>query len=267
VNDGVEVIKNVTYTPVTIKILNMLAGLRGALGTLLFIALFPPKVLDYNAMMRPIVDMLVDLAPGAAGLTMEDGKVIHVALAWILNDTRGVPTGCCGKQAPCFCGSCVLCVVQGQRHHTVTILPGAVRTLPPSHALRAAYAEEFKAYQPIAMLATLPRSKKRTHAKILASGRRVLGGAQEKDEAFKGVSEFSRIWYHNIAKHTKYDLAHALANQVKDTIRYMMVHTRLLISAFQYLYAAFQYLYATDTTHSPSEQRGRVAVHPSATRV
>jgi hypothetical protein len=117
------------------------------------------------------------------------------------------------------------------------------------------------------MLATLPRSKKRTHAKILASGRRVLGGAQEKDEAFKGVSEFSRIWYHNIAKHTKYDLAHALANQVKDTIRYMMVHTRLLISPFQYLYAAFQYLYATDTTHSPSEQLGGVAVHPSATHV
>ena len=231
VNDGVEVTKNVTYTPVTIKILNMFAGLRGALGTLVFIALFPPKVKDYNAMMRPIVDMLVDLAPGAEGLTLEDGTLIHVALAWILNDTRGVPTGCCGKQAPALIGSCVIDVVQGQRHHRSTILPGAVRLLPPNHALRADYAEEFEAYEPIAVLATLPRCNKRSHTKIVASGRRVLAGAAEKGEAFKGVSEFVRLWYHNLAKHTKYDLAHALANQVKDTIRYMMVHTPSIVRA------------------------------------
>ena len=75
------------------------------------------------------------------------------------------------------------------------------------------------------MLAELTRCRKRKHASIIASGERALAGAVEQDEAFKGVSEFNRIWYHDIAKHTIYDLAHALANQVKDTIRYSMVHT------------------------------------------
>jgi hypothetical protein len=101
---------NVSYTPVTLKILNLPAGMRGALGTLLFVALFPPKVKNYNAMMRPIVDMLLDLAPGGDGITVRE-KVSHIVLAWILNDTRGVPDCCCGKQPPAFVGSCVRCVM------------------------------------------------------------------------------------------------------------------------------------------------------------
>jgi hypothetical protein len=225
VNDGVEVRKLVSYTPVTLKLLNMPGDMRGALGTMLFVALFPPKVKNYNAMMRPIVDMFIDLEPRGRGIAVGD-KAIHVAVAWILNDSRGVPTTCCGKQPPAHCGACVRCVVQGQTHHTATTLPGAVRTLPMGHPLRAEYAEEFKEYEPLAMLASLPRCRKRTHASILASGRRVLNGAEEKNEAFKGVAEFSRLWYHDIAKHTIYDLAHALANMVKDSIRYMMVHAQ-----------------------------------------
>ena len=228
-NDGVEVRKNTSYTPVTLKILNLPGELRGALGTMLLLGLFPPKIKDYNAMMRPIVDMFIDVGPGGAGARVGD-KVIYLALAWILNDSRGVPSCCSGKQAPAFCGSCVLCVVQGQQHHTTTILPGAVRLLPLNHPLRTLYAKEFEAYEPLAMLATLPRCKKRTHSQIVDSGRRVLNGAPVKEEAFKGVSEFTRIWYHDIAKHTTYDLAHALANMVKDTIRYMMVHTTSVIS-------------------------------------
>jgi hypothetical protein len=226
VNDGVEVRKNISYTPVTLKLLNLPGDMRGALGTMLFVALFPPKVKDYNAMMRPIVDMFIDLEPRGPGIPVGN-QAIHVAVAWILNDTRGVPTCCCGKQAPAHCGSCVRCVVQGQTHHTSTTLPGAVRTLPMGHELRAEYAEEFKDYGPIAILATLPRCRKRTHASILASGTRILNGrSEQKNEAFKGVAEFSRLWYHDIAKHTIYDLAHALANMVKDSIRYMMVRAQ-----------------------------------------
>jgi hypothetical protein len=207
------------------KILNMPGVLRGALGTMLFMALFPPHIKNYNAMMRPIVDMFVDLEPRGRGIAVDD-KVIHVALAWILNDTRGVPSCCNGKQAPCLCGSCVKCYVQGQSHHTSVVLPGAVRTLPIPHDLRDKYAEEFAAYEPLAVLATLPRSGKRTHKGIIKSGERVLAGADQKTEAFKGVTEFARLWYHNIAKHTIYDLAHALANMVSDTVQYVMVRTR-----------------------------------------
>jgi hypothetical protein len=225
VNDGVEVRKNVSYTPVTLKLLNLPGDMRGALGTMLFVALFPPKVKNYNAMMRPIVDMFVDLEPRGRGIAVGD-QAIHVALAWILNDTRGVPTCCCGKQAPALCGACVRCVVQGQTHHTAVTLPGAVRTLPMDHVLREEYAEEFKEYEPIAVLASLPRCRKRTHSSIIASGKRVLAGAEEKGEAFKGVSEWCRLWYHDIAKHTIYDLAHALANMVKDSIKYMMVQAQ-----------------------------------------
>ena len=196
--------------------------MRGALGTLVFLALFPPKVKNYNAMMRPIVDMFVDLAPRGSGVTLQE-KVVHVALAWILNDTRGVPDCCCGKQAPAFVGSCVRCVIQGQRHHTATTLPGAVRQLPARHPLRAKYAQEFQTYEPIAMLAELQPCRKRLHRSIVASGQRVLDGATEQEEAFKGISEFVRLWYHDVGKHTIYDLAHALANMVKDTARYIMV--------------------------------------------
>ena len=44
VNDGVEVVKAVSYTPVTFKILSLPPGLRGVLGTVVMIALLPPKI-------------------------------------------------------------------------------------------------------------------------------------------------------------------------------------------------------------------------------
>ena len=55
------------------------------------------------------------------------------------------------------------------------------------------------------------------------------------------MTEYARLWYHSIAKHTQYDLAHALANQVKDTIRYMMVHTPFLILVSCYCDAILSY--------------------------
>ena len=98
-NDGVEVRKNISYTPVTLNILNLPGELRGALGTMLLLGLFPPKIKDYNAMMRPIVDMFIDVGPGGAGAPVGD-QVVYLALAWILSDSRGVPSCCAGKQAP-----------------------------------------------------------------------------------------------------------------------------------------------------------------------
>jgi hypothetical protein len=224
VNDGVEVEKAVSYTPVTFKILSLPPGLRGALGTIVMIALLPPKIKNYNSMFRPIVDMLVALAPEGAGISV-DSRTVSLVVAWLLNDTRAVyTTAGPGKCPPAFVGSCVRCVVQGQRHLATTVLPGAVRLLPIGDPLRARYAEEFAAYRPLQMLADMPRCAKRTHASIIASGRRVMAGAPFKEEAFKGVSEYARLPYHNVAKHNVYDLAHALANMIKDMLKFLMVH-------------------------------------------
>ncbi len=63
--DGVEVEKNVTYTPVTAKLLNLPPGLRGQLGNLWLLGFFPPHVQDYDTMLTPIVEQLATHRPGA----------------------------------------------------------------------------------------------------------------------------------------------------------------------------------------------------------
>jgi len=90
VNDGVEVVKAVSYTPVTFKILSLPPGLRGALGTIVMIALLPPKIKNYNAMFRPIVDMLVALAPEGAGISVGT-RTVSLVVAWLLNVCTRLP--------------------------------------------------------------------------------------------------------------------------------------------------------------------------------
>ena len=113
-SDGVEVQKDTTWTPVTAKIMNWPSGVRCLLGAILLLAVFPPHVKDYDQMFLPIVEMLAKLAPRTGtGFTVND-IVRFVVAAIHLNDTRGVPGGCCRSHAPCYNGSCVHCVVTGQ---------------------------------------------------------------------------------------------------------------------------------------------------------
>jgi hypothetical protein len=231
-SDGVEVQKDVTWTPVTAKIMNWPSGVRSLLGAILMLAVFPPKVKNYDQMFLPIVEQLAELAPRTGtGFTVND-VVRFVVMAIHLNDTRGVPGGCKGSHAPAYNGSCVHCVVPGQYHQCVTVLPGSVRSLPPveqcnlqQKALRAKYATEFAGFKDLADLADMNRPQARTHTSCLKSGKRCTGSKKSKKaEAFHGVACFSRLlWYHKIPVHNRYDEAHTFANNLKNEIAYIGV--------------------------------------------
>jgi hypothetical protein len=231
VSDGVEVQKDTSWTPVTAKILNWPSGVRTLLGAIILLAVFPPHVRDYDQMFLPIVEQLAALAPKGPGFTVKDIQR-WVMVAIHLNDTRGVPGGCCGSHAPALIGSCVHCVQAGQYHKKSTVLPGAVRALPPADKCNAAqkrlrdeYEHEFAGCQAIAKFARMDRPQKRTHKACMESGRRCTGSkASKKKEAFHGVSCFSKLlWYHKIPIHNRYDEAHTFANNIKNEIHYIGV--------------------------------------------
>ena len=62
--DGVEIVKNVSYTPCVGKILNLEGGLSNVLSSICLHGYFPPKIQDYNSMFRPIAEQYAKHAPG-----------------------------------------------------------------------------------------------------------------------------------------------------------------------------------------------------------
>ena len=228
-NDGVEVEKNVSYTPATAKVMNAPPDARGMLGSIWLLGFWPPNIKDHQAMMQPIVEMFAKHAPGEEPIEVYDAHLGERRNKWLVmaqnnNDIRGVPAATCGKNPPALVGSCNNCKQEGVRHRFTTVLPGAVRALPEGKdALRDAYEEEFAAVDDLAAFAGEGRPKKRTKKEAVASGNRVRQGeAKEKDEAFKDVDHHtSMLWYHDKIKHTLYDLAHQLANVLKHILKFM----------------------------------------------
>ena len=232
-NDGVEVEKNVSYTPVTAKLLNVAPDARGMLGSIWLLGFWPPKVKDYQAMLQPVVEMFAEHAPGAEPIDVFDAHLGERRNKWLVmaqnnNDIRGVPAATCGKAPPSLEGSCNNCEQKGVSHRRTTVLPGVVRALPEgkdaiNDALRKEYEAVFAADADMAAFAGEGRPKKRTKASAVASGNRVRQGeAPEKDEAFKDVDlHTTMLWYHNKIKHTLYDLAHQLANVLKHILKFL----------------------------------------------
>lgn len=219
-NDGVEVQEHGSYTPVTAEVLNLPPTIRRLLGSIWFLALFPPHVKSYQDMFKPLVDMYAALHPDGWGVRVWDAhqkrtRTIYVVLAWIVNDIRGVPNTGCGSQPPCYVGSCVWCTVRGVRAHTKTaiILPGTVTHLPLADPRRARYALEFAAVPAMVDLSTQSRPRKRTRVGCIRSGERAAREGDYMREAFKDVDEFTKqLDYHNKATHTIYDLAHEVVS-------------------------------------------------------
>ena len=97
-NDGVEVTKNVSYTPIVMKWFNLPPHLRGNLGAFFLIGVLPPKVSNYQAMFRPVAEMLATRQPGPKGTSLQvfDSSRqldvdIRVVVPCFLNDVRGTP--------------------------------------------------------------------------------------------------------------------------------------------------------------------------------
>lgn len=229
-NDGVEVEKNVSYTPCTAEVLNLEPQVRSLLGSIWLLALFPPHVRDYQSMFLPLVNMYKELAPGGRGVKVWDAyqqrtRTIYVVLAWIVNDIRGVPNSSCGSYAPCYVGSCVWCKVRGVKVHrkTAIILPGTVTQFPSSDERRARYAREFSKVSKLVALSKSPRPVKRTRASCIRSGERAARDKEYAKEAFKDVDVFTKaLDYHDKPNHTIYDLAHEV-RIIRDTVCFQVV--------------------------------------------
>jgi hypothetical protein len=143
-NDGVEVTKKTSYTPIVAKLLNLPAEMRGLLSSIWLLGYMPPYVKDYQAFLQPIADMFAAHAPSEGepltvfNVARGQEEDINLVLAWNINDIRAVPSTTCGKSPPCYVGSCNMCAQQGIRlaGQPRTILPGAVRALEEGTCVR-----------------------------------------------------------------------------------------------------------------------------------
>jgi hypothetical protein len=105
----------------------------------------PPKVKDYQAMLKPVVEMFAKYAPiTGEPLVVDNADTgsptnIWLMIAWTMNDIRAIPTTTCGRHPPCFCGGCNSCIQRGIRleGQPRTIVPGAVRALGEGHVSQA----------------------------------------------------------------------------------------------------------------------------------
>ena len=112
-HDGVEVTKNVTYTPIVASILNYPPETRTLLGTLLLLGFLPPSIKGsmYQRRLRPVVKMFAKRRPGnGKPLTVYNAHTkknvnVYFVLAAVVNDIRALPVGTCGRHPPCYIGT------------------------------------------------------------------------------------------------------------------------------------------------------------------
>ena len=138
-HDGVEIQKNVTYTPITAKVLNLPTHVRGRLGCIWLLGYLPPHVKNYQNMLKPMVEMFAKSAPDKDPINVYDAHTkthrnIWTVIAWITNDIRAVPNGTCGRHPPSLIGSCNYCCIQGTNiKKGTTVLVGAVGAVKRNH--------------------------------------------------------------------------------------------------------------------------------------
>lgn len=150
-NDGVEVEKNVAYTPITGRVYNWPPKMRGLLRSIVLFGYLPPNVKNYRGMLQPVCDQFAKHAPlgedavpikvyNAHTRRREDKWIV---LAKLMNDIRAVPLCTDGSHPPCYVGGCNYCNVTGQYHVKTTLVPGSVRLLPQSTCVLYVYAMLF----------------------------------------------------------------------------------------------------------------------------
>jgi hypothetical protein len=237
--DGVEVAKGVSYTPLTGKVLRFNSKVRSLRANIWCFGWLPPHVKNYQAMLRPVAEMMAKRQPGEQPLMVYDAflkreRPVYFALESIRNDIRGLPNATAGTQPPAYVGSCNSCHVAGQRHRNTTVVPGAVCFLPLSHSLRKDYAVEFAKHPGLAELATQPAPKKRKKQESIDSANRVLAAASKnksahetakKQEAFYDVDVFTQLLpYFDRIKHNVYGQEHQFNNVIKQILTVVKNH-------------------------------------------
>ena len=156
-------------------------------GSIWLLGYMPPKVKNYQNMLKPLVDMYAKYAPGNQHIDVHDSHLGTSVKKWVIcafltNDVRGVPNATCGKSPPCLVGTCNMCNVGGHYHRATTVVPGAVWSLNAvqtgARELVNEYKREFKDVYPGGAPTTecgeLCAPGKRTKTDALEAGNRVL---------------------------------------------------------------------------------------------
>jgi len=84
-NDGVEVTKSTTFTPITAKVLNYNGKMRGLLTNIVLLGFMPPGVKNYQNMLLPVVEMYAKRAP-STGKPLQVHTHAHPARTHTLSD-------------------------------------------------------------------------------------------------------------------------------------------------------------------------------------
>ena len=157
--DATEVFKNgnQSYCPITCHFLSFSPHRRKLFATTYFAGCCPPGMKDMQLALRPVLEMFARRQPGDNGEDLviqgTDRSVVcrvRVALAWMVNDIRGISAPICAKQAPAYHGACIQCqllaVRTGKERGDTSYYPGACHCLPENDEGRKRYREEFKKF-------------------------------------------------------------------------------------------------------------------------
>ena len=121
----------------------------GLLGSIWLLGYMPPRVRNYQNMLRPVVDMFAQYAPGKDPMVIFDASLGVEVTKWLVcavlvNDIRGVPNATCGKSPPCLVGSCNMCNVGGHYHRACTAVSSAVLSLPQTSPLLSDLLKKYR---------------------------------------------------------------------------------------------------------------------------
>ena len=131
---------------------------------------------------------------GGEGFLVYDGHLkkarrMWLSIAWLLEDTRGLPNPTGSKTAPAYVGGCAFCEVHGYRNGGTSVYVSAI-THTKQASIKATFAEEHKGAPDLVTLAARAKPARMTSAKAVASAKRVLNGAPQEDEPYKSVSPY-----------------------------------------------------------------------------
>ena len=212
--------------PVCFVCFNLPPSIRSTRAGIILSAIIPPKAKGetFHTWLRPVLDMLVELAPSGRGFRVWDSHLLKYRRIWlqvavVVNDSRATAPPIKAKQAPAYCGACHKCRVRGLKKFSKNIptrYPGAVTYLPADHPLRRQHNAEFKGSEHISQLSGAERPTPMTHKQAIKIGQAYeTNKIRKEDAAFTGVDEMSSLGILlDKIEQSAYDPAHALGHNI-----------------------------------------------------
>ena len=187
-------------TPLTCLNLSLPPHLREAFTAIYFAGALPVNTAPTGIFLLPVIEMFRLSAPGTDGFEI-NGQTFWVAIAWRLDDLKGIYKGINGKTNPAINGTCIQCTVQGIKipQLSTTGWISAVTHLDPEDPLREQFKQTYAEEPVVADIGSCEPPKKMTKASAYASARRAeqgikgvpLSEAQQALEPYRGFNVFT----------------------------------------------------------------------------